>query len=164
MECMHPITNKFPGGVFMHVRKLCMNDLMRSIEYDFFVLICQAFPLLEFLGVVSSVEQKKRPNKLDEHEQTSSAIEYSHLMTLHLIMAHVDYTKQFLLDSNIRLPRLNELFVDYANFANVTENFTSDVVHAKCEKLKTIIFSRPPSTIEKNVFRYFPSVVISIWC
>jgi hypothetical protein len=62
---------------------------MSSIEYDFFNLISLAFPLLEDLIVF-------------EHEQTSSIIEYSHLMILNLDMSHVDYAKQFLLDTIVQ--------------------------------------------------------------
>ncbi|CAF1327772.1 unnamed protein product [Rotaria sordida] len=52
MERIQEITKKFlPDGVFINVRKLCVNDSVRSIEYDFFVLISQAFPLLEDLTV-----------------------------------------------------------------------------------------------------------------
>ncbi|CAF1135525.1 unnamed protein product [Rotaria sp. Silwood1] len=57
---INAITNKYlPCGVFKHVRKLCVSDPIRSIEYDFFVLISQAFPLLEDLTVLSTVNQKK---------------------------------------------------------------------------------------------------------
>ncbi|CAF1546890.1 unnamed protein product [Rotaria sp. Silwood1] len=138
MERINAITSKYlPCGVFRHVRKLCVRDPMRSIEYDFFVLISQAFPLLEDLTVLSTVNQKKQSNKLDEHEQTFSIIEYSHLMTLDLIMSHGDYVKQFLFNTNTRLPRLSTLSIDYENLVNVTENFTIDV------STVNLSFSRP---------------------
>ena len=161
MKRMHEITIKFPGGVFAHVRHLVMNDFFRSIEHDFFVLISQAFPLLKHLTVSSIVEQKKKqPNKLEEHEQTFSIVEYSHLMTLKLSMSHVDYVKQFLLDTNTRLPCLNTLFIDYENLANVTEDFTSDAAHPNCEKLKNIILSGTSRITETKFFNYFPFVNI----
>jgi hypothetical protein len=75
---MQPITSKFPVGSFMHVRQLIVRDFLRSTEYDFFVLIFRAVPVLECLIVCSSVEQKKRPNNLYENEQISLVIEYSH--------------------------------------------------------------------------------------
>ncbi|CAF3869901.1 unnamed protein product [Rotaria sp. Silwood1] len=160
MESINVITNKFfPNGVFMNVRKLYVHDPMRSIEYDFFVRISQAFPLLEELTVFSMVNQKKQPNKLDVHEQTFSIIEYSHLMKLHLFMSHVDYAKYFLLNTNTRLPRLSTLSIDYENLVNVTEDFTSNAVRANCVNLKNIIFRKQPAMLGKFFFSYFPFVV-----
>ncbi|CAF0928190.1 unnamed protein product [Rotaria sp. Silwood1] len=160
MESINVITNKFfPNGVFMNVRKLYVHDPMRSIEYDFFVRISQAFPLLEELTVFSMVNQKKQPNNLDVHEQTFSIIEYSHLMKLHLFMSHVDYAKYFLLNTNTRLPRLSTLSIDYENLVNVTEDFTSNAVRANCVNLKNIIFRKQPAMLGKFFFSYFPFVV-----
>ncbi|CAF3514073.1 unnamed protein product [Rotaria socialis] len=107
MERMHVITNKFPDGIFMNVRIVYVSDSMHSIEYDFFVRISQAFPLLKHLTVLSTVNQQKSTNELDGHEQTFSIIEYSHLMTLDLISSHIDYAKQYLLKTS--LPRLSTL-------------------------------------------------------
>jgi len=161
LERIQEITIKFPGSVFMHVRHLVVSDFFRSIEHDFFVLISQAFPLLEYLTVYSIVEQKKkRSNKPDEHEQAFSIVEFSHLMTLNLSMAHVDYAKQFLLDSNTRLPRLSTLYIDYQKLAEVTEDFTSDTAHANCEKLKNITSFGLPKIIGTKFFNYFPVVVV----
>jgi hypothetical protein len=88
---------------------------MRSMEHDFFVQISQAFILFEDLTAFSIVKQKQRSYKLDEHEQTVSTIEYSRLMTLDLIMSHIDYAKQFRLNSNTSLPRLRTLAIDLEN-------------------------------------------------
>jgi hypothetical protein len=160
MNRINAFTIKFvPCGVFMNVRKLCVNDPMRPIEHDFFLLISQAFPLLEDLTVSSMMEQKKQPNKLDEHEQTFSIIEYSHLITLDLNMSHVDYAKQFLLDSNTHLPRLSTLSIDYEKLVNITEDFTSNRAHGNCANLKNIIFREQIRVVGKNFFIYFPHVV-----
>ncbi len=155
MKYINTITSKFCfGGVFTYVRILCVEDEMSSIEYDFFNLISQAFPSLEDLTVISWKNQNKR----FEHEQTSSIIEYSHLMTLNLDRSHVDYAKQFLLDTNIRVPRLSTLVIKYENLVNVTENFTNNTVHAKCKNLKKIIFPKEfrRIIIGKNFSTYFP--------
>jgi hypothetical protein len=156
MECMNAITIQFlPDGAFTHVRKLCLYDPMRSIEHDFFILISQTFPLLEYLTVLSMMNQ----NKLDEDEQKFSIIEYSHLMTLDLIMSHVDYAKQFLLNTNTRLPRLSTLAITYENLVNVTEDFTSDAAHANCSNLKNIFFPEWPRIFGANFSTYFPLVI-----
>jgi predicted transcriptional regulator len=127
---------------------------MSSIEYDFFILISQRFPLLEDLTVIN----RKNQNKQSEDEQTSSIIEYSHLMTLNLNRSHVDYAKQFLLDTNIRVPRLRTLVIEYEKLVNVTENFTNNAVHAKCKNLEKIIFSKEYRRIiiGENFSTYFP--------
>ncbi|CAF0901915.1 unnamed protein product, partial [Rotaria sordida] len=118
--------------------KVYVSDVMHSIEYDFFVRISQAFPLLEGLTVLSTVNQQKPTNELDEHEQTFSIIKYSHLMTLDLISSHIDYSKQFLLKTS--LPRLSTLGIDYEHLVNITEDFTNNTARANCANLKNIIF------------------------
>ncbi|CAF3672654.1 unnamed protein product [Rotaria sp. Silwood1] len=102
------------------------NDIIRKMPYlhtFIFDIVTEdiiiTFPLLEDLTVLNTVNQKKRSNKLDEHEQTFSIIEYSHLMTLDLIMSHGDYVKQFLFNTNTRLPRLSTLSIDYENLNHV---------------------------------------------
>jgi hypothetical protein len=74
-------------------------------------------------------------------EELLPTSEFSHLMTLNLSMSHIDYAKQFLLDSNTRLPRLSTLYIYYKKLAKATEDFTGNSVHANCEKLKKILFS-----------------------
>jgi hypothetical protein len=160
MERINTITTTFlSAGVFMNVRKLCISDTMRSVEHDFFVQISQAFPLLEDLTVFSMVKQKQRSDKGDEHEQTISTIEYSRLLTLDLTMSHIDYAKQFLLNTNTRLPRLRTLAIDYENLLTVTEYFTSDRARVNCANLKYISFPKVPRILGKNFFTYFPFVV-----
>jgi hypothetical protein len=156
MERINAITNKFlSDGIFMNVRKVYVNDPMRSIEYNFFDLISKTFPLLEDLTVLCMVNQ----NKLDEHKQIFSIIKYSRLITLDLIMSHLDYTKQFLFNTNTRLPRLTTLHIDYENLVNVTEDFTSNITHDNCANLKNIIFHKHPRIFGKNFSTYFPLVV-----
>jgi hypothetical protein len=157
MKYINPITSKFPfDDIFIYVRKLCVKDRRSSIEYDFFIRIPQAFPLLEDLTVLNYEKQNKR----FEHEQMSSIIEYSHLMTLNLGRSHVDHAKQFLLDTNICLPCLRTLIIDYGNLVNVTENFTNNTVRDKCKNLKMIKFLKDftKGIVDKNFSNYFPFV------
>lgn len=94
-------------------------------------------------------------------EELLPTSEFSHLMTLNLSMSHIDYAKQFLLDSNTRLPRLSTLYIYYKKLAKATEDFTGNSVHANCEKLKNIIFFGLPRIIGKKFFNYFPFAVNS---
>jgi hypothetical protein len=159
---MQAITNRFlPHGVFRNVRKVYVNDPMRSIEHDFFILLSQTFPLLEELIVLSKVKQKERTNKQIELERTFPIVVYSHLLILDLMMSHVDYAKQFLLDANTRLPRLETLRIDYENLVNVTDNFTDVTACANCTNLKNIIFPVGQRVLQESFFSYFPFVNIN---
>jgi len=154
MEQMHIVTNNFPGGLFMSVRKLCVNDSLRPFEHDFFAHISRAFPLLNRLSIYNLNGQRKK--LIDE--QASSIIEFSYLLELHLTWAHIDYIQQFLFQSNTSLPCLNKLHAQYEDLITVTENFTSDAARANCAKLKHIIFDLIPVVYSENFYDYFPSM------
>jgi len=161
MERMHRVNNNFPGGLFMSVRSLCVFDCCRPFEHDFFARIARDFPLLNSLKVSNLHQQnKKLTHQPDEHEETSSIIQYSHLAALKLGFAHIDYVKQFLLASRTRLPPLNKLHVSYDKLKTVTKNFTSANTRANCVKLKHITFNLTvkPIVYSKNFYRYFPSL------
>jgi hypothetical protein len=51
MEYMHNVTNNFPDGLFMSVRKLHVHDYLRGFEHNFFARISRAFPLLNQLVI-----------------------------------------------------------------------------------------------------------------
>ncbi|CAM4820753.1 unnamed protein product [Rotaria magnacalcarata] len=153
MKRMYNVTNSFPGGLFMNVRKLSLSDLFIPFEHDFFVKISQAFPLVSQLALLNMWKQQK---KLTD-EQTCSIIEYSHLVQLSLISAHTDYVKQFLFNSKSHLPCLDTLDVKYQDLITVTDNFTTDAARDNCAKLKNIIFDATPFVYSENFYRYFPS-------
>jgi hypothetical protein len=114
LERMDTFTNKFPGGLFMTVRHFVAYDMWHPFEHDFFVRISQAFPLLNKLTIYNSNEQKKKlTHQQDVHEQTSSIIEFSHLVILNIAGSSLDYVEQFLFDFNTRLPCLHTLHVNY---------------------------------------------------
>jgi hypothetical protein len=145
----------------MSVRSLCVVDCCRPFEHDFFARIARDFPLLNSLEVSNIHQQnKKLTHQPNEHEETSSIIQYSHLVELKLGFAHIDYVKQFLLASRTRLPGLNKLRVNYNKLKTVTKNFTSATTRANCAKLKHITFNLTvtPIVYSKNFYRYFPSL------
>jgi hypothetical protein len=157
MERIDTHSRKFPGGLFMTVRHLVAHDLYRPFEYDFFVRISQAFPLLNKLVIVNANEQKKKlTHQQDEHEQISSIIEFSHLMILDLSRCDIDYVRQFLFDFKIRLPCLNTLHIKYIDLMIVTENFTNNAARANCSKLRHIIFDSSPMKYPEHFSIYFP--------
>ncbi|CAF1294898.1 unnamed protein product [Rotaria sordida] len=152
MEYMCNVANNFFGDLFMSVRQLQL--------YDFFARISRAFPLLNILNVISLHGQKKKlTHQQNEHKQTSSIIEYPHLMYLSLNRVYVDYIKQFLFESNTYLPYLNKLSVQYQDLIDAIENFTNNAEKVNCAKLKYIILFSKPSMYPENFHDYFPSLI-----
>ncbi|CAF1414639.1 unnamed protein product [Rotaria sordida] len=157
MERMHIHSSKFLGGLFLTVRHLHMRNFVHPFEHDFFARISQAFPLLNKLTIYNiSGQKKKLTNLKDEHKQTWSIIEFSHLMTLHLSMSDMDYVEEFLFDFNTRLPCLNTLYIKYKHLVMITENFTKNAARINCSKLEHIIFDSKPTTYPENFYLYFP--------
>jgi len=157
MDSMHIHSSKFSGGLFLTVRNLYLRNFVHPFEHDFFARISQAFPLLNKMTIFNiSVLKKKLTHREDEHEQTSSIIEFSHLMVLHLSMSDIDYVEQFLFDFNTCLPCLNTLHIKYEHLVIVTKNFTNNATRINCSKLKHIIFDSKPMAYPKNFYRYFP--------
>ncbi|CAF4167645.1 unnamed protein product, partial [Rotaria sordida] len=61
-------------------------------------------------------------------------IEYSHLTSLDIIHANIDYAEQFLLETREHLSRLTELKINYYVLKIVTMNFTRDETRRNCSK------------------------------
>ncbi|CAF1498670.1 unnamed protein product [Rotaria sordida] len=158
MERIYNITHKFPGGMFMNVRVLCVFDYDRPFEHDYFVKISRSFPLLCHLRIINKMPQNdKWPRQLMKPEEAFLIIEYMHLVQLSCIGAHVDYVEQFLCNLNTRLPCLSELHVNYEHLVTVTENFTRNATRMNCSKLEHITFPRKTGIVRsKNFYLYFP--------
>ncbi|CAM4778579.1 unnamed protein product [Rotaria magnacalcarata] len=157
MSRLETCTNKFPAGLFISVRHLVVRCSFRPFEHDFFVRVSQACPLLNKLTVTNKTPQKKKLTyQQSEHEQTTSIIEFSHLMILNLCTASLDYVEQFLFDFNTRLPCLNTLHIQYRLLEIVTQYFTNNTTRAHCSKLQHIIFDCRTKIYPENFYPYFP--------
>ncbi|CAF1143331.1 unnamed protein product [Rotaria sordida] len=156
MDRMHIHSNKFAGGLFITVRYLYLQDYVHSFEHNFFAEISRAFPLLRTLMIFNLSGQEKLRYQPNEQEETSSIIEFSHLITLGLTMCYIDYAKQFLFDFNTRLPYLKKLYIKYEDLMIVTEIFTNNAARANCSKLERIIFDLEPMSYPENFHLYFP--------
>ncbi|CAF0933832.1 unnamed protein product [Adineta steineri] len=151
MECIHPISHGFPGGMFMNVANLRIRDMSNSFEHSFFAKISRSFPLLRRLSIQIKIEKKEKS------EEVSSIIEFSHLVELKFISAHIDYVEQFLPDMKTRLPSLIKLIIRYEHLATITENFTRNSTRINCAKLKSIEFhDETPMIHSKDFYLYFP--------
>ncbi|CAF0921664.1 unnamed protein product [Adineta steineri] len=151
MEYIHPISHGFPGGMFMNVANLRIRDMSNSFEHNFFAKISHSFPLLRRLSIQIKIEKKEKS------EEVSSIIEFSHLVELKFISAHIDYVEQFLPDMKTRLPSLIKLIIRYDHLAIITENFRRNATRINCAKLKSIEFhDETPMVHSKDFYLYFP--------
>jgi hypothetical protein len=157
LECMHMFTNKFPDGLFVNVRHFIARCIWHPFEHEFFARISKALPLLNTLTISNSVGQKKKLTyQQGEYEQTSSVIEFPHLMVLNLGGASLDYVEQFLFDFYTRLTCLNTLYVNFELLLFATQYFTIDAARANCLKVKHIFFDSKPKMYPENFRNYFP--------
>lgn len=69
---------------------------------------------------------------------------------------HIDYSEQFLVETNARLPRLVTLEIHYEHFHTVTDNFMRGSRRLNCAKLEKINCFQPIAH-SKSFYLYFPS-------
>jgi len=143
------LTNSFRRGNFDKVRWLVMNDT-HSFEHEFFKTISQDFPFLQRLTVNNFEPQKNK-------QHSSTSIIFSQVYDLTIVSVHIDYVEEFLLETNIRLPRLTLLGIKYESLAMVTNNFTNDAARFNCSQLRHITILEPFVRPE-NFHSYFPSL------
>ncbi len=149
------ISNGFPVGIFTNIRKVSLVEILCSFEHEFFVRISRAFPLLNHLKILNRKAQRdRRPLQLDKNDYILSIVQFPHLVYLE-VHQHIDYAEQFLVDTNIYLPRLIQLKIDYEHLEIVTENFTRDTTRFNCVKLERIDFGRVIVHSEQ-FYQYFP--------
>jgi hypothetical protein len=157
MDEMLQITSSFPGGLFPNVRYLLLTDFLHPFEHEFFDRITQAFPLLNYLSVFNALPQKyTRSDRSNQDTSVSSIVEFPYLTHLILVHQHIDYTEQFLVETNARLPRLIKLDISYEDLQSVTENFTRNATRQNCNKLERINFYKS-IVHSKNFYLYFPN-------
>jgi hypothetical protein len=144
---LHMLGNRYPTMIFDHVTFLIVQDYI-PFKPNFFVQIARCFPLLRCLHI---------SNYNSNHDQSYSIVEYSHLTTLDVLCAHIDYIELFLHESRTRLPQLMKLTISYNELQTVTNNFTRDATRLNCIKINRLsinqIMARP-----KDLYDYFPSL------
>ncbi len=152
------LSSNFPGGLLSNVRSLLLMDQHHSFEHQFFMKIAQSFPCLTDLSIINQEPQRsKRLNQSDENSPRLSIIEFSRLNNLTLFFSHIDYSEQFLVEINTRLPQLVHLFISYEHLENVTENFTRDATRRNCAQLNYIQFHQS-IVFSESFYLYFPSL------
>jgi hypothetical protein len=152
LEC---IGNTFPSIIFGHVTELMVQDIV-PFNHEFFVRIARFFPLLKNLCVINSKSQSQISDNLNSnHNQLYSIIEYPHLISLEILVSHIDYVEQFLDETKTHLPRVTKLIVNYDQLTIVTENFTRDATRLNCVKVKQLIIEKT-LVHSKDFYVYFP--------
>ncbi len=117
-EYFYYLNNCFQGGMFHKVRQLMMTDVV-SFEHKLFKLISEDLSFLQFLYVINTHPQRNK-------QHSSALITFPHLTLLDIKWAHIDYAELFLLEKNIRVPRLLNLCIKYISLAEITNNFTNN--------------------------------------
>jgi hypothetical protein len=154
---LEKITNNFPTIIFDTVTHLHAYDMI-SMKHEFFMRISRAFPMLKCFSIENRTFQSWNREELKSDKNPSfSVIEYSHLISLDLTHANMDYVVQFLLETRTHLPRLTELKVNYDDLAAATKYFTRDATRRNCSKVKRLIVQNP-IFFSKDCYPYFPSL------
>jgi hypothetical protein len=146
------ITTHFPFIVFDTVTHLCAYNLI-PFNHEFFMRINQAFPLLKCF----SIKNDRIQDKNCDDNPSYSVIEFSHLISLDVIRANVNYLEQFLLETTTHLPRLTHLKVKYDDLKTVTMNFTRNATRRNCSKVNRLIV-KESRIFPKDIYQYFPSL------
>ncbi|CAF4130900.1 unnamed protein product, partial [Rotaria magnacalcarata] len=158
-DCLEWIGNTFPNITFNHVTFLKVFDSV-VFKHEFFIRVARSFPLLKEFFVINCTSQFlfwKRKNLQFQDSQSYSIVEFSHLTSLNISHAEIDYVEQFLNSTKTSLPCLTKLEVNYDNLIYVTENFTRDATRVNCSKVKWLIVERSIVYL-KDIHHYFPSL------
>ena len=157
MNSYHNIANHFPGGLFKSVRKISLYD-EHPFEYQFFIKIAQAFPLIKELSLENRKAQKdKNYRESKDNSEDLPLIKYLHLTKLNLIEAHQDYLNLFLDHTITSLPNCISLGINYTSLTRVTHHFTNDRLRINCGNvIRLRIYSK--CQISEDLKRYFPCV------
>ncbi|UJR11917.1 hypothetical protein I4U23_016095 [Adineta vaga] len=156
MDCMHIHSHRFPGGLFLSVRCLQVQDFVQPFLFEFFLRISQSFPLLEKLVVFNPNPQKTAAE--GGQDQNILVAYFRHLVELDIRGSYVDYVKLFLFNDSVYLPSLHTLHVKYEHLVMATDNFTNTTARVNCDNLRNLIFDLRPMIYSENFFLYFPSL------
>ena len=157
MVCFHSIANHFPGGLFKSVRKITLFD-EQPFEYQFFLNIAQAFPLINELSLNNRKAQKYKNYRISEdNSEHLPLIKYLHLNKLRLIDAHQDYLHLFLDHTTTFLPNCLSLNISYVSLKRVTGHFTKDRLRINCRKVIRLQIC-DKCELSQDIKRYFPHV------
>ncbi|CAF1504180.1 unnamed protein product [Rotaria sordida] len=153
------IINRLPIIIFHHITYLTVFDMIQ-FKQEFFVLIAKACPLLKHFGIFNRMLLLRNFDKYKaDYIQSYSIIQFSHLISLDMMVQNQYYIEQFLLDTKTHVPRLIELKLFYSHLKNVTKNFTRDATRHNCAHIKRLI-CYDTCDYPKKFDHYFPSLNI----
>ena len=145
---------RFPEARFQYVHFLLVtNDVL--FELEFFERVARCFPALEFLHVSDGLRESALDLDCHWTVQHDRAIEFRHLLSLHLFGATKQCIELFLNENITRLPRLTRLMIDYEDLEIVTYNFKRPETRRKCAQM-TNLFTLRDIVGSKDFHDYFP--------
>ncbi len=149
------IGNNIPNIVFNSVTHLKLWDKY-AFKHEFFIRLTRAFPFLKNLSIWNIKPPfLEIPGYDIWHKDWCSIVEYSHLISLDIERANIDYVEHFLNEAKVYLPRLTELKIAYNVLKLVTKNFTRDETRRSCTRVKRLTV-QGPIVYPENVYHYFP--------
>lgn len=148
------IGNVFPNIVFKYVIELWVHDVV-PFEYEFFVRISKAFPLLKNFHVSILAPLSFDTEVLSPNVESCEVIKYPHLTLLDIRRTSINYVEQFLNETITHLPCLSELRVFYEKLRIITNDFTREATRRNCFKVKRLI-TGSDIVGTKDYYIYFP--------
>ncbi|CAF2813218.1 unnamed protein product [Rotaria sp. Silwood2] len=141
LKYYNKITNNFPGGIFINVRKVSLYD-ERPFEHEFFLRTQKLFPFMKELTIRNKQRQiNKQFRKSNNKNQDLSIIKYPYLKQLDLIQTCIDYYEQFLFDTKMDLAFGVRVYMKYGLVKEVTYNFTRNRTRNNCAKINYVNLS-----------------------
>ena len=147
-EYFFELNNYFQGGQFRTVRYLRMEDDI-CFGHDFFQIISQDFPFVEYLYLSNREAQKNK-------QHSSILLTFPYLTHLDVYYGHIDYAELFLLKTNSYLPRLSCLCIELTSLMEITNGFTNDVKDFNFNSLTNLDVQDEIFIHSRNFHEYFP--------
>ncbi|CAF2820108.1 unnamed protein product [Rotaria sp. Silwood2] len=147
----HHLNNSFQGSIFEKVKSVKITDI-HPFEHEFFKIISQSFPFLQYLSVQNDEQQKNK-------QHLSTLIIFPHLRNFNLTLAHIDYAEKFLMKKTTDLPCLAYLRIKYEQLVIITNHFTNNSIEFNFSQLK-FLSTVEPFVCSENFHLYFPQLQI----
>ncbi|CAF2941966.1 unnamed protein product [Rotaria sp. Silwood2] len=135
------VGNIFPNIIFNYVIELWVHDVV-PFEYEFFVRISKAFPLLKHFYVSIFASLSFNTEVSSPNIESCEVVKYPHLTLLDIRRTNINYVEQFLNETITHLPCLSELRVVYEELRIITNDFTRKATQRNCVNVRRLITGR----------------------
>jgi hypothetical protein len=145
------IGNTFPNIIFSYVTYLSMRDVI-PFNHELFIRVARGFPLLTTFRIWNNRSQSVCDLNSNDSDEIAH---YTHLTSLDIWYADIDYLEQFLDERKTYVPCLTNLKVFYQNLTFITNHFAREETRRNCAKIKRLNFVMP-LVHPKDFYVYFP--------